>query len=314
MKHSFPLLSATLKHSLYPTTFRWNSFPEEGARTPTRLYIPLRSDETPSCGSDLFAQSSLYPTTFRWNSVNRKLVRPRVILYIPLRSDETISRYMATFRLSTLYPTTFRWNVRIMPYSSRAIRLYIPLRSDETEGAAGGAASDSSLYPTTFRWNQAGRQEFRRIFVLYIPLRSDETDSSPDFHRLGLDFISHYVQMKRRSSNSPFDFWDSLYPTTFRWNTRRSVVRRPSMDLYIPLRSDEMHVRLAAKQGDPPLYPTTFRWNPFCFGDFEGRSPPLYPTTFRWNLGGNARRHAFRSFISHYVQMKSSGSSPFHQR
>ena len=36
--------------TLYPTTFRWNEHTSLQTGPPDRLYIPLRSDETPSCG------------------------------------------------------------------------------------------------------------------------------------------------------------------------------------------------------------------------------------------------------------------------
>ena len=95
-----------------------------------------------------------------------------------------------------------------------------------------------------------------------------------------------------------------LYPTTFRWNSKRRSQKKPCRHIYIPLRSDETIALGRNMLVQNHLYPTTFRWNQAVL-DVD-----LHPVLFISHYVQMKLSSLFffwmrkAPFISHYVQMK----------
>ena len=183
--------------ALYPTTFRWNSFPRRTVFITCCFishYVQMKLDFS----IHLFvSEFSLYPTTFRWNWQRGQRLCGALCLYIPLRSDETSTRQKT------------RWP----PFNF--ISHYVQMKPVMTSVTF---AALPPLYPTTFRWNFHDDTVAAAQIMLYIPLRSDETPLSKWMSRCIPHFISHYVQMKQFAEANHITTGQSLYPTTFRWN------------------------------------------------------------------------------------------------
>ena len=200
MKPAFQDQPGPAGTDLYPTTFRWNRLWTGTSFISTRIYIPLRSDETQTVATGchcfgrfishyvqmklsasavaLSPAFYLYPTTFRWNVEGSLLRTAHSKIYIPLRSDETRRGANETEQQINLYPTTFRWNLysqmRFLSPKILFISHYVqmkPIRIEVPE------VDIPNLYPTTFRWNNVLLPCRVCGLRIYIPLRSDETTS-----------------------------------------------------------------------------------------------------------------------------------------
>ena len=97
------------------------------------------------------------------------------------------------------------------------VDLYIPLRSDETNHQPSTIELRICLYIPLRSDETDDTWKSKEIStILYIPLRSDETHKQVHSYVQAVDFISHYVQMKREQPDLDFEEYFTLYPTTFR--------------------------------------------------------------------------------------------------
>jgi len=91
------------------------------------------------------------------------------------------------------------------------------------------------------------------------------------------------VQMKDEGVIDENVWFNSLYPTWFRWKNLRFAMEKNRKGLYIPHGSDEREkFHIKRPDIDNSLYPTWFRWKTSCNRDKCHGYKTLYPTWFRW--------------------------------
>ena len=124
-----------IRHTLYPTWFRWK----------------LKNEAEGQC-LRFFA---LYPTWFRWKSLTTSSVRPFLSFFIShmVQMKVLFKKKIMTLIL-TLYPTWFRW---------------------KSGSGRGKDLQCSTLYPTWFRWKRLDKTTIQTESSLYIPHGSDES-------------------------------------------------------------------------------------------------------------------------------------------
>src|SRR5699024_3211414 len=103
-------------------------------------------------------------------------------LYIPLRSDKTLPFCHTSKSVLNFISHYVQIKHLLLSLFFSRNRLYIPLRSDKTR------CSSFEVPP---------------VLELYIPLRSDKTKCNLITGLPRCNFISHYVQIKLRTSNQP---------------------------------------------------------------------------------------------------------------